>query len=192
MSRLIYIVGASGVGKDTLLQYARRHINGSLPLVFAHRYITRPAVGDGEGGENHIALTTEEFLLRCAKGLFSLEWEGNGLHYGIGKEMDGWMEKGLAVVVNGSRGYLETARRRYPDMIPILIEADPDIILRRLEARAREKTADIDSRFKRQPAMPVQIEGLIRITNNGLPEEGGNRLIAILQNLIHDYCTHLF
>lgn len=189
MSRLIFIVGASGVGKDTLLHYARRHINGSLPLVFAHRYITRPV---SEDGENHIALSTEEFLLRREKDLFSLDWEGNGLYYGIGKEIDGWMEKGLAVVVNGSRGYLETARRRYPDMIPILIEADPDVILRRLEARGREAAADIDSRFKRQPAMSLQVDGLVRISNNGLPEEGGDRLIGILQHLIQEYCTHLF
>lgn len=189
MSRLIYIVGASGVGKDTLLQYARRHINGSLPLVFAHRYITRPAGGEGE---NHIGLSTEEFLLRRGKGLFSLDWEGHGLHYGVGSEIDIWMEKGLAVVVNGSRGYLGTARNRYPGMIPLIIEADPDTIRRRLEARGREQGADIDSRFERQPAMPVQIEGLIRISNNGLPEEGGNRLIGVLQHLIQDYCTHLF
>lgn len=179
MSRLIYIVGASGVGKDTLLQYARRHINGSLPLLFAHRYITRAAV---EEGENHIALSPEEFLLRREKGLFALDWESHGFYYGIGKEIEIWMSNGLHVIVNGSRGYLATAQQRYPDMIPIIVEADPDIILRRLENRGREKAEDIDSRFKRQPLL--KDEGLIRISNNGLPEEGGNSLVDVIHSLI--------
>lgn len=179
MSRLIYIVGASGVGKDTLLQYARRHINGSLPLLFAHRYITRPP---GEAGENHIALSTEEFLLRRDTGLFALDWEGNGLYYGIGKEIEVWMGKGLHVIVNGSRGYLATAQLRYPGMIPIIIEADPEIILQRLENRGRETAADIGSRFRRQPVLNG--EGLIRISNNGLPEEGGDSLVDVIHGLL--------
>src|SRR5262249_19204778 len=146
MSHLLYIVGASGVGKDTLLQYARRHINGSLPLLFAHRYITRPV---REDSENHISLTTEEFMLRKEKGLFAMDWESHDLHYGIGSEIDVWMEKGFHVIVNGSRAYLGTARQRYSDLITIIIEADPDIILHRLENRGRETAKDIDNRFRR-------------------------------------------
>jgi ribose 1,5-bisphosphokinase len=179
MSGLIYIVGASGVGKDTLLQYARRHVNGSLPLLFAHRYITRPV---REDSENHISLSVEEFTARKDRGLFAMDWESHGLHYGVGCEIDEWMEKGFHVIVNGSRAYLETARQRYPSLITVVIEADPDIILRRLENRGRETAEDIGSRFKRQPAL--REEGLIRIPNNGLPEEGGNSLIEVIHSLL--------
>ena len=177
MSQLIYIVGASGVGKDALMQYARNRLNGSVPLVFAHRYITRPVTEDGE---NHVALSPEEFLLRKDKGLFALDWESHGLYYGIGREIDGWMKVGLRVVVNGSRQYLPVARERYPDMIAILIEADPEIIRRRLENRGREKGADIESRIKRQPVL--ETDGLIRIANNGGLEEGGDALIGALKS----------
>lgn len=189
MSRLIYTVGASGAGKDTLLRYARQQINGSLPLLFAHRYITRPVTEDSE---NHIALTLEEFRLRKDKGLFALEWESHGLCYGIGTEIDDWMEKGSHVIVNGSRAYLAKARSRYPDMVTIMIEADPDLIRQRLERRGRETSDDIDNRVRRQPAIPENIDGLIRIGNNGLPEEGGNTLIGVLHNLVRDHCIHLF
>ena len=48
MAQLIYIVGASGVGKDSLMHYARQRLNGSEPILFAHRYITRPVAGASE------------------------------------------------------------------------------------------------------------------------------------------------
>src|ERR1700749_495447 len=113
MSQLIYIVGASGVGKDSLMHYARQQLNGSIPLVFAHRYITRSAT---EGSENHIVLTVEEFSNRKARGLFALDWESHNLYYGIGIEIDVWIAKGFNVVVNGSRQYLPVAKERYPTM----------------------------------------------------------------------------
>lgn len=178
MSQLVYIVGASGVGKDSLMQYARTQLNGSIPLLFAHRYITRPAT---EGSENHIALTAEEFRNRKVGGLFALDWESHGLYYGIGIEIDVWMQMGSHVVVNGSRQYLPVAKQRYPDMIPIAIEADPEVIRHRLESRGREKGEEIEQRIKRQPELDVA--GLIRISNNGLLDEGGEELLGILRSV---------
>ena len=160
------------------MHYARQQLNGSIPLVFAHRYITRPAT---QGSENHIALTAEEFRNRKARGLFALDWESHGLYYGVGIEIDVWMQKGSHVVVNGSRQYLSVAKERYPDMIPIVIEADPEIIRHRLESRGREKGEDIELRIKRQPSLDVA--GLIRISNNGLLDEGGEELLGILRSV---------
>ena len=177
MAQLIYIVGASGVGKDSLMHYARKRLNGSLPLLFAHRYITRPFT---EGSENHVAVTVEEFRSRKDGGLFALDWESHGLYYGIGIEIEGWMDRGFHVVVNGSRQYLPIARERYPELIPIVIEADPEVIRGRLENRGREKGEEIEQRIKRQPAL--DIEGLIRISNNGFLEEGGEELIGVLRS----------
>lgn len=181
MPQLIYIIGASGVGKDSLMHYARKRLNGSIPLVFAHRYITRPAT---EGSENHVALTVEEFRTRKARGLFALDWESHGLYYGIGIEINAWMGKGFHVVVNGSRQYMPVAKEHYPDMIPIVIEADPETIRARLEGRGREKGEEIELRIKRQPSL--DIEGLIRISNNGLLDEGGEELIRVLRRFPAD------
>ena len=176
MAQLIYIVGASGVGKDSLMHYARQRLNGSVPILFAHRYITRPVAG---ASENHIALTPEEFRLRKAGGLFALDWESHGLYYGIGKEINDWMISGFHVVVNGSRQYLPAAKQCYPHLVTIVIEADPEIILQRLQNRGREEAADIASRIKRQP--PLDKDGLIRISNNGFLEEAGETLVGVLK-----------
>jgi ribose 1,5-bisphosphokinase len=176
MSQLIYIVGASGVGKDSLMHYARQRLNGSAPVLFAHRYITRPVAGISE---NHIALTPEEFQLRKAGGLFTLDWESHDLYYGIGREIIDWMRSGFHVVVNGSRQYLPIAKERYPHLVTIIIEADREIILQRLQNRGREDAGDITNRIKRQP--PLDKAGLISITNNGLLEEAGETLVSVLK-----------
>jgi ribose 1,5-bisphosphokinase len=176
MSQLIYIVGASGAGKDALMHYARNRFNGSMPLLFAHRYITRPVT---EGSENHITLSPEEFSLRKARGLFALDWESHNLYYGVGKEIDSWMGAGLSVVVNGSRQYLPVAKERYPSLSVIVIEADPDTIRRRLEKRGRETATDIADRIRRQPTLDT--DGLIRISNNRRLEEGGDALVDVLK-----------
>ena len=83
MSRLFYVIGASGAGKDTLINYARTKINGLQPVIFAHRYITRPPF---TGNENHISLSSEEFQSRIKANLFALYWESHGNFYGIGHE----------------------------------------------------------------------------------------------------------
>ncbi|HUB62145.1 MAG TPA: phosphonate metabolism protein/1,5-bisphosphokinase (PRPP-forming) PhnN [Puia sp.] len=183
MPQLFYIVGASGVGKDSLMEYARLRINGSMPVLFAHRYITRPP---REGNENHVYVSPEEFRLRRDKGLFALHWVSHGLYYGIGKEIDTWMENGFHVVVNGSRQYLPVALDRYPALVTIVIEADPDVIRRRLESRGRETAADIEQRIKRQPEHWSGTSGRISIRNNGSLEEGGDALISTFINQLQN------
>jgi ribose 1,5-bisphosphokinase len=51
--RLIYLVGASGAGKDSVLARMRALLQPTDRLVVAHRYITRAS---DAGGESHVAL----------------------------------------------------------------------------------------------------------------------------------------
>lgn len=57
MGRLIWLMGPSGSGKDSLLSALRQREHSQL--LVAHRYITRAA---NAGSENHIALSEQEFL----------------------------------------------------------------------------------------------------------------------------------
>ena len=98
--QLFYLLGASGAGKDSLIDYARQHVAPTDKILFAHRYITRDAHA---GGENHIALSADEFHLRRAHGLFAMSWVSHGLAYGVGIEVTHWLDKGFHVIVNGSR-----------------------------------------------------------------------------------------
>ena len=177
MNKLFYIIGASGAGKDSLIDYCRKQTSGLLPIIFAHRYITRPAHA---GNENHISLSENEFKLRLQHGLFTLHWESHGLHYGIGIEIDMWLQKGFTVVINGSREYLDTAMGKYPAMQPILIEADADIIRERLSNRGREDDESIAERISRNEQLSLSDTTITRIQNNASLTDAANELLNIL------------
>lgn len=103
--KLIWLMGASGSGKDSLLTELRQR--EQTQLLVAHRYITRAA---SAGSENHIALSEQEFFTRAGQNLLALSWHANGLYYGVGVEIDLWLHAGFDVVVNGSRAHLPQAR----------------------------------------------------------------------------------
>src|SRR5262249_31492641 len=88
--RLVYVIGPSGSGNDTIITYARQRLGAeSERHVFARRHITRPAES---GGEDHIGITTADFDRDRAAGRFALSWRGNGLGYGVGVEIDLWLQ----------------------------------------------------------------------------------------------------
>lgn len=177
--RLFYLIGASGAGKDSLLDYAREQLPAGMPLVFAHRYITRPA---NAGGENHIALSDEEFDQRLAQGCFAMHWASHGLRYGIGVEADRWLALGLDVIVNGSREYLSSAAARYDCLHPILVTASAARLEQRLRQRGRESARAIQQRVTRAMRLDAELEHprLIRLGNDGSLAAAGDALMAIL------------
>ncbi|HGF8942486.1 TPA: ribose 1,5-bisphosphokinase [Yersinia enterocolitica] len=164
MARLIYLMGASGAGKDCLLSALR----AAMPtnVMVAHRYITRAA---NAGAENHIALSEQEFLLRAKQGLFALFWQAHQHHYGVGIEIDIWLQHGLDVVVNGSRAYLPEAQQRYHhQLLPLCLTVSPAILAQRLLQRGRENSEQIQVRLQRaqhyQQQLPVNCQ---RLCNDG-------------------------
>ena len=120
-ARLIYLMGASGSGKDTLLRLLRAQLRADEPVIVAHRYITR----DSGASEDALRLSEDEFSRREALGGFALRWSSHGLRYGIGVEMDAWLAGGAAVIVNGSRAHLPQAHARYPALTAVEIRVDP-------------------------------------------------------------------
>ncbi|GAB6036626.1 phosphonate metabolism protein/1,5-bisphosphokinase (PRPP-forming) PhnN [Fundidesulfovibrio butyratiphilus] len=175
---LVYVMGASGAGKDSCMGYAREHLDPGLPVAFAHRYVTRPACA---GGENHVSLSEKEFVLRQGLGLFALSWSSHGLRYGVGAEIDAWMASGLRVVVNGSRQHYDQARCRYPGMTAVEIVTDPETLALRLALRGRESRRDILERMNRATRFATFRPEVVRIDNSGpLALAGENLLRAIL------------
>jgi ribose 1,5-bisphosphokinase len=145
MSKIIYLMGPSGSGKDSIINAVREHCIKDLQV--AHRYITRPWMS---GGENHIALSNAEYEQRQQLGLFSFAWSANQHHYAIGREIESWLEAGQNVLINGSRAYLEQAMHTYPDSLcPVLVDVSPVLLEKRLIERARESKAEIAARIQR-------------------------------------------
>ncbi|POY54153.1 ribose 1,5-bisphosphokinase [Pectobacterium versatile] len=162
MTKLIYLIGPSGAGKDSLLRAIRQL---ALPrLLVAHRYITRPAEIQGE---NHIALTPEEFAIRQQLGLFALSWQAHECHYGIGIEIDDWLQRGNDVIVNGSRAYLTQARERYGNtLFPICLTVSASALRERLRARGRESEQQIATRLQRAEEEQRRLQSDCVLLNN--------------------------
>jgi len=184
LARLIYIMGPSGCGKDSLMAEARLRLPAEAPVVFAHRYITRPS---DMGGENHVALSRAEFQLRLTRGLFALSWESHGFAYGIGREIDVWMEAGLSVVINGSREALPRALEVYLELLPVLVDVPEEMLRQRLDARGREDAGEIKARLARARMAVTETPGLMRFDNSGLLAERGQALAGlILETTLED------
>ncbi|WP_460141073.1 phosphonate metabolism protein/1,5-bisphosphokinase (PRPP-forming) PhnN [Pseudomonas sp. S2_E01] len=143
--RLIYLMGPSGSGKDSLIEAARTPLL-ALGCEVARRIITRSAQALGEDA---IPVSREEFERRQRAGEFALCWSAHGLDYAIPASIDQWLENGRDVLVNGSRGHLAQALERYPALLPILLTVKDDVLRERLLRRGRESLSEIDARLKR-------------------------------------------
>jgi ribose 1,5-bisphosphokinase len=179
--RLVYVIGASGAGKDSIIAYARDRLTGDNDHVFPRRHITRPA---DSVGEDHIPISPEAFDRDREAGRFALHWRGNGHGYGIGSEIDLWLLAGRHVVINGSRAYLPEAGARYPQLLPVLVKIDPAVLRQRLLTRGRETPDEIEARIRRAAELDaVDHSALVVVANNGTLAEAGGAFVDLLRSL---------
>lgn len=178
---MIVVVGPSGAGKDSVIDYAMSRLKArSADIELVRRVITR---AQDAGGEDHEAVSPEEFQACVEQGGFAVHWEAHGLRYGIPSACHAKLQTGRTLVANGSRAVLETFRDAFPRVAVVNIVASPEVIAARLIARARESEAEIRQRLARQ--VP-DIEGdphLTTIDNSGPLDEAGERFAAFVLSL---------
>lgn len=179
-SPLVYVMGPSGAGKDSVLNRAREMLTADLPVAFAHRYITRPV---DAGGENHVELSPAEFARRRAHGLFALHWQAHGNDYGIGSEIEAWRQAGLIVVVSGSRQHFLASGERNHDTVPVLITASEEHLRARLAGRAREDAGAVMARLQRGAAYGLDVPSLTVIVNDGALDDAAQAFVRLLATL---------
>jgi ribose 1,5-bisphosphokinase len=175
---LVLVVGPSGVGKDTLIDGARAALDGDESVTFARREITRPAEA---GGEDHIAVTPAQFEAREAAGRYLLSWRAHDLAYGIAIEVLDQIAARRTVVANVSRSVLDHARAVVAGVRVVSIDADPEILARRLAARGREDAGAIAARLARARALAVTGDDVIELWNDGPVEQGVAHLLKAIR-----------
>lgn len=174
---LVAVVGPSGSGKDTLINAARKALGAQERFHFIRRVVTRPPLD----GEDHETIDEKTFATRQNAGAFALSWRAHGLMYGVPAEIGLRLAEGKIVVASVSRTVLAEAGSRYPLHV-VEVTAPPDVLARRMAARGRDDAVAVAARLARTVKLP---EGLPRdtIMNDGTIEQGGRRLVAILNRL---------
>ena len=116
----VAVVGASGVGKDSLINFARDHLADQVAVV--RRVVTRVA---DDGSEDHDSMTPEAFAAAEQRGEFALSWEAHGLQYGLPITLDDDLTAGRVVIANLSRAALPRVLARYPAALVVEVTAAP-------------------------------------------------------------------
>jgi ribose 1,5-bisphosphokinase len=161
--RLVYVIGPSGAGKDTVLHELRLLWPWSDSAHWARRTITRPTrVGD----EQHESVDPNTFDILRRNGAFAMHWTANALSYGIRHRELAALQLGRWVFVNGSRAWLPQLLRRWPRATVVYIGARPDILADRLIARGRESVEAVTARLARQTPLSLPRDA-IEIDNSG-------------------------
>lgn len=173
--RFIAVVGPSGVGKDSvMLALAARDPR----FLCVRRMITRPQAA---GGEDHIAVSDEEFARVQSAGGFALSWQAHGLSYGIPVAVDQQLAQGNEVLVNLSRAVLEQAQKRFDRFVVLSLTAPVEVLAARLAGRGRENAEDIAARLRRKVSdLPRELP-VLTVDNSGPLDQTIDTILSRLQ-----------
>ena len=175
---LFYIIGASGAGKDSLIRAVCELSQAQDRLRIATRYITRPVTEL----DQHIEISTTQFAERRASGDFLFDWSAHSFEYAISTDVRDWVAAGQRVLIDGSRAYLDQARRRYPALKVIGIDVNPECIPARLRQRGRETVSAISERLQRNAMFESSLTSVDwRIENNRGISYAATQLLAIIR-----------
>lgn len=175
---MIVVVGPSGAGKDSVIDFARQRLADHDDIGFVRRFITRDA---DAGSENHHAVSRRQFEDMRHAGGFAVQWGAHELHYGIAAETRDQLAAGKTLIANGSRAALADFLAAYPNLLVVTIDADPAIIAERLKSRGREDDAAISMRLARS-RQPWTIDCLNHhvIDNSGALATAGTEFVRLV------------
>jgi ribose 1,5-bisphosphokinase len=175
--QLIYVMGPSGAGKDSLLAWLRNHLSIQSTVHWARRTITRPVQS---GDEQHQSVDAHEFQRLRETQAFALDWQANGLHYGVQHVELAPLDAGRRVILNGSRAYLSQALIKFPELKVIHVTTDVDTLRARLLARGRETPVAVEARIKRALAFQLPA-GAVEVRNDGSLEDAGLQFLRAFE-----------
>jgi ribose 1,5-bisphosphokinase len=159
--RLLVVVGASGAGKDSVLNAWLDTLPPEDRPHRARRTITRTP---GDPSEAHEPADEAGFAQAQSAGEFAFSWHAHGLHYGIRHAELAPLANGRWVVMNGSRAHLAELRAVASQARVIEIVASDEVRSARLAHRAREQGERIGDRLARRIAT---VQPDLRIPNDG-------------------------
>jgi ribose 1,5-bisphosphokinase len=171
--RLVLVVGPSGAGKDTLIARARAVCRDDATVVFPARVVTRPP----STFEDNEFISPSAFEQAAGNGAFAFWWNAHGHMYGIPIAIDSDIEAGRTVVCNVSRTVVDAVRKRYANVVTVLVTAPREVLGVRLAARGRGTDGSVTDRMKRAELADGKLRPDVIINNIGEPETGARKLV---------------
>jgi ribose 1,5-bisphosphokinase len=173
--RLVLVVGPSGAGKDTLMALAQAACAEQRGVVFPRRVVTREA----SPSEDNAHLSPEQFGLALERGDFAMHWQAHGHSYGLPRAIDDDVRAGRTVVANVSRTVVEAMRHAYAQVTVVSITAPPEVLAKRLAARARGSDGQLAERLRRSVDDAAAPD--VTINNVGSAEHHARELVRIIR-----------
>lgn len=151
---LIFVVGTSGSGKDSVMRETVSYLNqNGVSAQILKRIITRTP----DKNEESNFLSVDDFLHR--KSEFALAWNIYDNWYGIPWEpIHEVYRNNSFLLINVSRGVLHEARKLFPSSLIILVTVPKEIAESRIKNRGREDHKGMSirlSRMSKQVDMPI-------------------------------------
>jgi len=169
--KIVLIVGASGVGKDSLIKAAKNNINAN----FVRRYITR----EPDRNESNYYIDKEAFEILKKNDYFVSSWSAYGNYYGIAKSH---IKNGLNIV-SVSRSAIKDFEKIYENVTTIEIKVKKELLYERLKKRGREDNENILRRIEKSQ-QKVEAKNLICFDNSIPFEESKNNFLELLKSLM--------
>lgn len=176
---IVLVVGPSGAGKDSVIAFARRALDGDPRFVFARRLITRAV----DGTEDHEACTDADFENLEAADALALSWRAHGTAYGIRNTVRHEIDAGRVVVANVSRRVVPAGILLAPRALVAHVTASPAVLADRLRQRGRETADEIAGRLAREAPLPQVAGRILTLNNDGPIEIAGSALLHALREL---------
>jgi phosphonate metabolism protein PhnN/1,5-bisphosphokinase (PRPP-forming) len=170
MKKIILIVGASGVGKDSLL----KSLKGKININFVKRYITR----EPDQNENNYYIDDEAFHRLKKDDFFISTWEAHTNKYAIAKNQ---IVDGLNLI-SISRGAIKDFENYFDNVITIEITLSKDMLYKRLKNRGRETEEQIQKRLERSYSK-IEAKQIIQFDNSKSIKESSIDFLELLQRI---------
>lgn len=154
-TKIVLIVGPSGVGKDTLLKGARKILKNEIN--FVRRYITRKP----DKNEKNYFLDEFAFEILKHNSFFASSWNAHGNYYAIAKNSI----KNKVNIISVSRAKISDFEKQYDKVYTINITVPKEELRNRLLLRKRESLEQIEKRLNRSYPK-IEAENLIQFDNS--------------------------
>lgn len=170
-TKIVLIVGASGVGKDTLLKYAKNSLINEAN--FINRYITRKP----DLNEANFYVDDYAFEILKHNSFFISSWKAHDNFYGIAKNS---IKSGLNII-SISRSKIKDFENFSDKVYTINITVPKETLKIRLENRARESKLEIEKRLNRAYEK-IDAKNLIDFDNTKPLEESSLEFINLIKS----------